>query len=50
VSNLGLIRSIAALMQAIGPAQLKIDATAIPLRDVERAWQADGSARIVFTL
>jgi NADPH:quinone reductase-like Zn-dependent oxidoreductase len=51
VSNLGLIRSIAALMQAIGPAQLKIDAEAVPLRDVESAWAAkEGSGRIVFTL
>jgi NADPH:quinone reductase-like Zn-dependent oxidoreductase len=50
VSNLGLIRSIAALMQAVGPAGLKIDADAVPLRDVTSAWQAGGSARIVFTL
>lgn len=50
VSHLGLIRSIAALMQAIEPAGLKIEATAVPLRDVQAAWQGDGSARIVFTL
>jgi NADPH:quinone reductase-like Zn-dependent oxidoreductase len=50
VSNLGLIRSIAALMQAIEPAKLKIEASAVPLREVESAWQGDGSARIVFTI
>lgn len=50
VSNLGLIRSIAALMQAIEPAGLKIDAEAVPLQDVESAWTKEGSGRIVFTL
>lgn len=50
VSNLALIRSIAALMQAVGPAQLKIDANAVPLRDVAGAWTGDSSARIVFTI
>jgi NADPH:quinone reductase-like Zn-dependent oxidoreductase len=50
VSNLALIRSIAALMQAIEPAQLKIDAQSLPLRDVQSAWTGDGGARIVFTV
>lgn len=50
VSNLGLIRSIAALMQAIGPAGLRIDAQAVPLRDVTAGWQREGNARLVFTL
>lgn len=50
VSNLALIRSIAALMQAIEPAQLKIDADAIPLHSVASAWQDSSGARIVFTV
>jgi NADPH:quinone reductase-like Zn-dependent oxidoreductase len=50
VSNLALIRSIAALMQAIEPARLRIEADAVPLRDVTDARQNDGSARIVFTV
>jgi NADPH:quinone reductase-like Zn-dependent oxidoreductase len=47
VSNIALIRSIVALMQAVGAAQLKIDAVAMPLRDVETAWSREGSERIV---
>jgi hypothetical protein len=50
VSNLGLIRSIDALMQAIGAAGLKIDTEAVPLRDVASTWQRAGNARIVFTV
>jgi NADPH:quinone reductase-like Zn-dependent oxidoreductase len=50
VSNMALIRSIAALMQAVDAAQLKIEADAVPLSDVESAWQGNKGARIVFTL
>lgn len=50
VSNAGLINVIGKLMQAIGPAGLKIDAEAVALQDVEAAWARTSAERIVFTL
>jgi NADPH:quinone reductase-like Zn-dependent oxidoreductase len=50
VSNEGLIRSIAGLMNAIIPGKFTIGAEAIPLAEVETAWIARGEGRIVFTL
>lgn len=50
VSNAGLVRTIGNVMQAIGPAELRIAVAARPLTAVEEAWSADSSARIVFTL
>jgi NADPH:quinone reductase-like Zn-dependent oxidoreductase len=50
VSHVALVQSIAKLTQAIKPAGLRIDATGVPLADVETAWVAKSDARIVFTL
>jgi NADPH:quinone reductase-like Zn-dependent oxidoreductase len=50
VSHVALVQSIGKVMQAIKSANLKIDATAVPLADVEAAWSAKSDARVVFTL
>ncbi|HSB97646.1 MAG TPA: hypothetical protein VLC91_14405, partial [Spongiibacteraceae bacterium] len=50
LSNVTLIRSISALMQAIDVAQLKIVADAVSLSEVERAWTGANNTRIVFTI
>ena len=49
-SNTMLIRSIGALLQAVGPARLAIATDAAPLADVERAWAADHGGRLVLTV
>ncbi len=50
VSNEGLVAIVGKLLQAIGPAGLKIAARALPLREVESAWERDTAERTVFTL
>ncbi|SFD60826.1 NADPH:quinone reductase [Pseudomonas citronellolis] len=50
VSNEGLVRVIGQLLRAIEPAGLKVDAEAVPLSEVESAWQRSAAERIVFTL
>lgn len=50
VSNEGLVKVVGQLLQAIGPAGLKVAAEAVPLCEVESAWQRSAAERIVFTL
>lgn len=50
VSNAKLVQCVAALMHAITPAGLRIDARAVPLTEVESVWSRDADARMVFTL
>jgi NADPH:quinone reductase-like Zn-dependent oxidoreductase len=50
VSNEGLVKVVGQLLQAIVPAGLKVDAEAVPLSEVESAWQRSAAERIVFTL
>ena len=50
VSNEGLVKVIGQLLRAIEPAGLQVDAEAVPLSDVESAWQRSAAERIVFTL
>jgi NADPH:quinone reductase-like Zn-dependent oxidoreductase len=49
VSHEGLLRAIGGLMQAVVPAKFAIQADAIPLTEVERAWAGEASGRVVFT-
>jgi NADPH:quinone reductase-like Zn-dependent oxidoreductase len=45
------VNAIGELLHAAGPAGFRIEATPVPLSDVERAWPADDSARrTVFTV
>ncbi|WP_263263424.1 zinc-binding alcohol dehydrogenase family protein [Pseudomonas sp. RIT-PI-S] len=50
VSHEGLVRVVGQLLSAIGPAGLKVEAQAVPLSEVETAWQGSAAERIVFTL
>jgi len=51
VSREDLLGAIGALLKAVVPAKLQIDAEAVPLTDVETAWnQETGERRLVFTL
>ena len=50
ISNDDLVQVVGELLQAIGSAQLKIDAEAVPLREVEQAWSQPSTRRIVFTI
>jgi hypothetical protein len=46
-----MVNAIAELLQAVVPGQFRIDFTAVPLSDVERAWPLDDSnRRTVFTI
>ena len=49
VSNEGLVQIVGKLLRAAGPAGLRIDATPVPLADVEGAWNSAAADRIVFT-
>ncbi|MGA3264399.1 MAG: hypothetical protein ABSC47_10190 [Terracidiphilus sp.] len=48
VSRAGLIRSISGLMSAIVPGRFRIEAEAVPLSEVETAWNRETSSRIAF--
>ncbi|MHC6225539.1 quinone oxidoreductase family protein [Pseudomonas sp. X10] len=50
VSNEGLVKVVGQLLQAIGTAGLEVEAEAVPLSEVESAWQRNARERIVFTL
>lgn len=50
VSIDGLLRAIAKVFEAASQGKIQITAKAVPLADVETAWNADDRARIVFTL
>ena len=50
VSNAALIRSVAGVMRAIGPAGLSVDARGVALAELASAWQSGGKERVVFTL
>lgn len=51
VSNVALVQSIRNLMQVINSIGLRIDATPVPLAQVERAWvTGEPTARTVFTI
>jgi NADPH:quinone reductase-like Zn-dependent oxidoreductase len=50
VSYAGLVRSIAGLMSAIVPGKFRIEAEAVPLSEVETAWNRDASGRISFVV
>lgn len=49
VSNEGLVQIVGKLLRAAGPAGFRIDATPVPLAEVERAWNSPSADRIVFT-
>ena len=50
LSHEALVRSVAGVLAAVRPAGLQVEAEAIPLAQVEAAWEATRSgARIVFT-
>ncbi|MDE1181768.1 zinc-binding alcohol dehydrogenase family protein [Paraburkholderia sp.] len=50
VSNAGLLRSIGGVLNAVTSAGLSVNAQAVPLTDVENAWQSDAGDRLVFTM
>jgi NADPH:quinone reductase-like Zn-dependent oxidoreductase len=51
VSRKGLVQSIAHVLDAVGPATLKIATQVEPLANVENVWQsASGKPRVVFTM
>jgi len=50
LSNLALMRSIGSLMQVVRSIGLAVNAEPIPLSEVESAWTANASGRVVFTL
>ncbi|CAG4894456.1 quinone oxidoreductase family protein [Paraburkholderia saeva] len=50
VSNERLVGAIGALLKAVVSGGFSIEADAVPLTDVERAWTSEASARTVFTM
>jgi NADPH:quinone reductase-like Zn-dependent oxidoreductase len=50
VSYARLLLSIAGLMSAIVPGKFRIEAEAVPLSEVETAWNRDASGRIAFVV
>jgi NADPH:quinone reductase-like Zn-dependent oxidoreductase len=50
VSHEGLIQAIGAMMNAVVPAKLTIDVEAIPLSQVEDAWNRTTAKRVVFKI
>ncbi|MES2489027.1 MAG: zinc-binding alcohol dehydrogenase family protein [Pseudomonadota bacterium] len=49
VSHADLVKVVGELLHAIGPAKLKVDAVAMPMREVEAAWASKTAQRIVLT-
>lgn len=49
VSHADLVKVVGELLHAIGPARLKVDAVAKPMRDVEAIWTQKSDQRIVLT-
>lgn len=49
VSNADLVKVVGELLKAVGPAGLKVDAVAVPMREVEVAWTRKSDQRIVLT-
>ncbi|PTU30253.1 quinone oxidoreductase family protein [Stenotrophobium rhamnosiphilum] len=49
VSHADLVKVVGELLRAIGPAKLKVDAVAMPMREVESAWTSKTAQRIVLT-
>lgn len=50
VANEKLVEVVGALLQAVEPANLRVEAEAVALSDVEASWQRSASERIVFTV
>ncbi|WPN44554.1 zinc-binding alcohol dehydrogenase family protein [Pseudomonas sp. P8_241] len=50
VSHAGLVEAVGGVLRAINSAGLSIAAEAVPLAEVESAWQREGTSRLVFTL
>jgi len=50
VSHGGLVEAVGGVLRAINSAGLSIAAEAVPLTEVESAWQREGTSRLVFTL
>ncbi|MDT7857184.1 hypothetical protein RQM47_11080 [Rubrivirga sp. S365] len=50
VSHESLVRSVAGVLEAAGPAGLQVEVDAVPLAEVERAWDSGTDARTVFTI
>ncbi|WP_176511502.1 quinone oxidoreductase family protein [Pseudomonas faucium] len=50
VSNEGLVKVVGQLLKAIKPAGMKVEALAVPLSEVEAAWQRSSAERIVFVM
>jgi len=50
VSNEGLVKVVGQLLNAIKPAGMKVQAQAVPLCEVESAWQRSTAERIVFVV
>jgi NADPH:quinone reductase-like Zn-dependent oxidoreductase len=46
-----IIAAVGDVMQAVGPAELQIETTTVPLADVEKTWNKDaGRSRVVFVV
>ena len=50
VPNQRIVQVVGKLLQAAAPAAFKIDAQALPLSEVEAAWQRPSSERLVFAI
>ncbi|WP_110972754.1 quinone oxidoreductase family protein [Pseudomonas huaxiensis] len=50
VSNEDLVKIVGQLLRAIKPANLHVEAEAVPLSEVESTWQRSAAERIVFTV
>ncbi|MNE40161.1 Mycocerosic acid synthase [compost metagenome] len=50
ISNEELVKVVGQLLKAIKPGNMTVDAQAIPLRQVEAAWQLGSTSRIVFVV
>jgi hypothetical protein len=49
-SHVTLVRCVGEVLRAFSPAKFLVDAEAIPLADVESAWNRHTKGRVVFTI
>ncbi|WP_263381440.1 quinone oxidoreductase family protein [Granulicella arctica] len=45
-----LLAAIGSVFEAVGPAKLRIATKVVPLADVEKTWEYEGKARVVFVM
>lgn len=50
VSTEDLVKVVGHLLEAIKPGNMKVDAVAVPLSEVEKSWEGESTRRVVFVV